>query len=106
MSESRSPKRVVICGGGVAAVEALLALRALIQVGIELHLVAPNRHFVYQPLAVAAAFGLAELCGEQDARLHEDALESVDAHARRVRLASGEELAYDALVVAVGAWRV
>ncbi len=114
MSESRGPKQVVICGGGVAAVEALLALRALIQVGIEVHLVAPNRHFVYQPLAVAAAFGLAEtnvfelaeLCGEQDARLHEDALESVDAHARRVRLASGEELVYDALVVAVGAWRV
>ena len=105
---------MVICGGGVAAVEALLALRALIQVGIDVHLVAPNRHFVYQPLAVAAAFELSEthlfelseLCGEQDAKLHEDALESVDAHGRRVLLASGEELAYDALVVAVGAWRV
>jgi sulfide:quinone oxidoreductase len=113
MYGSRSPRQIVICGGGVAAVEALLALRALLQVGVELHLVAPNRQFVYQPLAVAAAFDLAEthlfelaeLCGEQGARLHEDALESVDTHARRVQLASGEELSYDALVVAVGAWR-
>jgi sulfide:quinone oxidoreductase len=50
-------KRVVICGGGVAAVEALLALRALLDVRIEVHWVAPNRQFVYQPLAVAAPFG-------------------------------------------------
>ncbi len=113
MSGTRGPNRVVICGGGVGAVEALLALRALLQVGVELHLVAPNRQFVYQPLAVAAPFDLAEthlfelaeLCAEHGARLHEDALESVDADARRVRLASGEELPYDALVVATGAWR-
>ncbi len=39
---SRSPKQIVICGGGVAAIEALLALRALLQVGIEVHLVAPT----------------------------------------------------------------
>jgi sulfide:quinone oxidoreductase len=109
----RSPKQVVICGGGVAAVEALLAVRALLAVGIELHLVAPNRRFVYQPLAVAAPFGLAEthlfelaeLCHDQGAMLHEDAVESVDTSGRRVLLASGEQLSYDALVVAVGAWR-
>jgi sulfide:quinone oxidoreductase len=109
----RDPRQIVICGGGIAAVETLLALRALLQVGVDVHLVAPNRQFVYQPLAVAAPFdlaethlfALAELCGEQGARLHEDALESVDTRARRVRLASGEELSYDALVVAVGAWR-
>ena len=56
----RRPGRVVICGGGVAAVEALLALRALMKVVVEVHLVAPNRQFVYQPLAVAAPFELAE----------------------------------------------
>ncbi|MGD0452145.1 MAG: FAD-dependent oxidoreductase [Solirubrobacteraceae bacterium] len=113
MYGSRSPKQVVICGGGVAAFEALLALRALLKVGVELHLVAPNRQFVYQPLAVAAPFDLAEtnlfelaeLCGEQVARLHEDALEGVDAHGRRARLASGEELSYDALLIALGARR-
>jgi sulfide:quinone oxidoreductase len=111
MYGSRSPRHVVICGGGVAAVEALLALRALLKVGVEVHLVAPNRQFVYQPLAVAAPFDLAEthlfdlaeLAGEQSARLHEDALVGVDADGRRVQLASGEDLPYDALLVAVGA---
>jgi sulfide:quinone oxidoreductase len=112
---SRSPRRVVICGGGVAAVEALLALRALFQSGVgpEVHLVAPNRQFVYQPLAVAAPFDLAEthlfelveIASEQSAKLHVDSLARVDAENQRVLLASGSELLYDALVIAVGAPR-
>jgi sulfide:quinone oxidoreductase len=110
---SRSPRRVVICGGGVAAVEALLALRSLLEVGVEVHLVAPNRQFVYQPLAVAAPFDLAEthlfdlaeIADEESAKLHVDSLARVDAEDRRVRLASGTVLPYDALVVAVGALR-
>jgi sulfide:quinone oxidoreductase len=110
---SRRPRRVVICGGGVAGVEALLALRALLKVGAEVHLVAPNRQFVYQPLAVAAPFDLAEthlfdlaeIAGDQTAKLHVDSLERVDAEGRSVRLASGIVLPYDALVIAVGARR-
>jgi sulfide:quinone oxidoreductase len=104
---------VVICGGGVAAVEALLALRALLGVMAEVHLVAPNRQFVYQPLAVAAPFDLAEthlfdlaeLAGEQSAKLHTDSLARVEPGDRRVLLASGAVLSYDALIVAVGARR-
>jgi len=92
-------------------VEALLALRALVQVGVEVHLVAPNRELVYQPLAVAEPFGLAdshlldlaEVAGDQHATLHADTLVRVDAGARRVILASGGGLSYDALLVAVGA---
>lgn len=107
------PTRVVICGGGVAAVETLLALRALGPINAEVHLVAPNRQFVYQPLAVAASFDLAEphlfelakLAGEQRAKLHVDSLASVEVEDRRVRLASGSVLAYDFLVVAIGAQR-
>jgi sulfide:quinone oxidoreductase len=110
---SRSPRRVVICGGGVAGIEALLALRALLEVGVEVHLVAPNRQFVYQPLAVAAPFDLAEthlfdlaeIADEESAKLHVDSLARVDAEDRRVRLASGTVLPYDALVIAVGALR-
>jgi sulfide:quinone oxidoreductase len=106
-------RRVVICGGGVAAVEALLALRALLDVAVEVHLVAPNRRFVYEPLAVAAPFGLAEthlfvlaeIADEMGASLHVDSVERVDAGDRSVRLASGAVLRYDALVVAVGARR-
>jgi sulfide:quinone oxidoreductase len=108
---TRAPRRVVICGGGVAGVEALLALRALLKVGLQVHLVAPNRRFVYQPLAVAAPFDLAEthlfdlaeIAREEGAKLHVDSLASVDAEGRRVLLASGIVLPYDALVIAVGA---
>ena len=108
-----NPRRVVICGGGVAGVEALLALRALLEVGVEVHLVAPDRQFTYQPLAVAAPFDLAEthlfdlaeIASEHSAKLHVDSLVGVDADARRVRLASGEDLRYDALIIAVGARR-
>ncbi len=106
-------RRVVICGGGVAAVEALLALRALLKDVAEVHLVAPNRQFVYQPLAVAAPFDLAkthlldlaEIAGDQNAKLHADSLARVDADGRRVLLANGGALPYDALVIAVGARR-
>jgi sulfide:quinone oxidoreductase len=111
--QSRSSRRVVICGGGVAGVEALLALRALGPISVEMHLVAPNRQFVYQPLAVAAPFDLAEthlfelaeIAGEQNAKLYVDSLARVEAEDRCVRLASGAVLPYDALVIAVGAQR-
>lgn len=109
----RRSSRVVICGGGVAAVEALLALRAALKIGAEVHLVAPNRQFVYQPLAVAAPFDLTEthlfelaaIAREQNAKLHVDSVVHVDPRERSVRLASGIVLPYDALVVAVGARR-
>jgi sulfide:quinone oxidoreductase len=110
---SRSPGRVVICGGGVAAVEALLALRSFLEVGVDVHLVAPSPQFVYRPLSVAApfdlvetrVFDLAEIAGDHSAELHLDSLASVDGDERRVRLASGKVLAYDFLVIAVGARR-
>ena len=112
-SHRSQDRRVVICGGGVAAVEALLALRAHFKVGLDVHLVAPNRQFVYHPLAVAAPFGLAEthlleiaeIAGDQDAKLHIDSVVQVDAQSRRVRLASDIDLSYGALLVAVGARR-
>jgi NADH dehydrogenase FAD-containing subunit len=51
--------RVVICGGGVAAIEGLLRLRTLAGDSLQITLVAPNDKFVYRPLLVteAVAFG-------------------------------------------------
>jgi sulfide:quinone oxidoreductase len=102
----------------VAAIETLLALRVLVQVTaaahLDVHLVAPNRQFVSQPLAVTAPFSsrtelqlldLAEVASEQGARLHVDTLASVDTEARNVRLVSGAVLPYDTLVIAIGAQR-
>ena len=45
--------RVVVGGGGVAGLEALLALRALAGDRVRLTLVAPAAEFTYRPLAVA-----------------------------------------------------
>src|SRR3954465_13413638 len=49
---SGPPVRVLIAGGGIAALEALTALRALAGPRVELMLVAPEEEFVYRPVAV------------------------------------------------------
>ena len=53
---SPEPLRVVIAGGGVAALEAALALRALGAGDIDLTMVAPNADFVYRPTSVLEPF--------------------------------------------------
>jgi len=71
-------RRVTILGGGVAALETLLALRALADPLIEIELIAAEPYFSYRPLAVAEPFGvgqvhrfdLTEIAAEHRARLH------------------------------------
>jgi sulfide:quinone oxidoreductase len=53
--------RVVIAGGGVAALEAALALRALAEDRVSVELLAPDTQFWYRPLAVAEPFDLGEV---------------------------------------------
>ena len=109
----RASTRVAICGGGVAAVEALLALREILAIRPHIDLIAPNSKFVYQPMAVAEPFGLArtrlldvtEIARELRAELHVGSLAQVDSANRSVVLASGTHLPYDAVIVAVGAER-
>jgi sulfide:quinone oxidoreductase len=102
---------VVIAGGGIAALEALLALRELAPERVRIQLLAPQSEFVHRPMFVAEPFGiaeaqrveLAEVATESDAVLRKGALESVDPSARTVSSAEGEEIRYDALLVAIGA---
>ena len=83
---SSSPLRVAIAGGGFAAAEALIALRALASDRVTIDLVAPNAELALRPLAVAAPFGLdeqrgvalAELCAAHDATLHAGTVTFVD----------------------------
>ncbi|HEX7299541.1 MAG TPA: FAD-dependent oxidoreductase, partial [Solirubrobacteraceae bacterium] len=106
-----TPHRVVIAGGGVAGIEALLALRALGGDHVELTLVSPTPDFVYRPLAVAEPFALghqrrtplAEAARRAEAAFVHAPLTSVDVATRTMRLGDGQELAYDALVLATGA---
>jgi sulfide:quinone oxidoreductase len=105
------PLRVVIAGGGVAGVEALLALSALARGLVEVELLAPTDEFVYRPMLVAEPFGAADVlrielervARDTGARHTKDALVSVDPGARTISTASGNTLGYDALLIALGA---
>ncbi len=52
----RDPIRVVIAGGGVAALEALIALRKLAEERVVIELLSAEPQFWYRPLAVAEPF--------------------------------------------------
>jgi sulfide:quinone oxidoreductase len=100
--------RVIVAGGDVAALEAVFALRALAGAHVEVTLIAANRYFehrpveVRDPLAVHARIRvpLAQLAAAAGADLRCDRVVAVDAAVRRVRTASGDELPYDALLIA------
>jgi sulfide:quinone oxidoreductase len=106
-----TPHRVVVAGGGVAGIEALLALHALAADRVELTLVSPTPDFVYRPLAVAEPFALGhrrrtpltEAARAANATFIHAGLADVDAAKRTVHLTDGQTLPYDALVLATGA---
>ena len=101
------PARVVIAGGGVAALETLLALRDLAGERVSTTLVAPQPRFASRAMAVARVFArgrprrveLAEVADEFVC----DNVAEVDPDARRIRCTSGKKIGYDHLVLAVGA---
>jgi len=107
----RDHTRVLIAGGGVAALEALLALRALAGHLVEVTLLSPTEEFIYRPVTVAEAFDraqarvydLAEIIADQGGgQLVTGQLAQV-APAWKVALTeSGREIEYDCLVVATG----
>jgi sulfide:quinone oxidoreductase len=112
ISGTRDRLRVVIVGGGVAALETLLALRTLAGELVELTLICSEREFLYRPVTVAEAFdrgearayGLAEIVeGDHRATLIRDSLAHVDPDAKVVVTRLGQRVAFDALVVATGA---
>ncbi|HEX7299542.1 MAG TPA: FAD-dependent oxidoreductase [Solirubrobacteraceae bacterium] len=104
--------RVVVAGGGVGGLEVLIALRALAGEHVALTLVTPEDDFTVRALDAFEPFGLgraqryplAELAADLDATLRRDAVARVERDDRTVRLQSGDELAYDVLVLAVGAF--
>jgi sulfide:quinone oxidoreductase len=104
------PVHVVIAGGGVAALEAMMALRELAGERVRITLLAPERDFHYRPMAVAEPFSIAHarhvalvaIAADFNARYVAGALASVEAAERRVVTRDGERIAYDALVIACG----
>ena len=106
----RARPKILIAGGGIAALETLLALHELAGRHVHLELLAPGTHFLDRPASVAEPFGLggaapasfdevAAYCGSEQ---HTGALARVRAGDRIALTTDGAELKYDELVVAVG----
>ncbi|MDQ2895142.1 MAG: FAD-dependent oxidoreductase [Actinomycetota bacterium] len=103
--------RVLILGGGVAALEAALALRELAGELISTTLLAPEPEFVYRPMRVrepfaysgARHYSLEAIAHDIDVELKQDAFKWLDPASRVVHTEGGEQLSYDVLLIALGA---
>ncbi|HXW59094.1 MAG TPA: FAD-dependent oxidoreductase [Solirubrobacteraceae bacterium] len=108
---SEEHPRIVIAGGGVAALEALIALRDLLDRIVSIEMVAPTGEFVYRPLSVTEPFGsaasprfdLAKIAADHGASLHHGIVDAVDHDRMRVSLRGGRLLPFDVLLLAIGA---
>ena len=102
---------MLIAGGGVAGLEAALALQALAGDRVELELLSPADRFSYKPMLVAEPFGsgaatdfeLAPILEAAAARHRRGALAEVEADERIAVTAEGERIGYEVLLVALGA---
>ncbi len=110
-STDQTPLRVLIAGGGVAALEEALALRELAGERVSTTLLAPEPEFVYRPMRVlepfarsgAKSYSLAELASDIGFELVRDGFRWLDAPAAVVHTEQEKALAYDALLLAMGA---
>ena len=103
--------RVLVAGGGVAALETILALRALAGPRVSIEQLAPDPSFLDRPSSVATAFGfgaadplpLEVVARRERVALLRDAIARVEPDRHRVVTTAGRRLSYDALVIATGA---
>ena len=103
--------RVVIAGGGLAALEAALALHDLAAELVSVTIVAPNPEFTYRPLlvrepftpATTASYDLAEIARRAGAELMVDSFKWLDPHRRILHTDHGKKLGYDAMLLTMGA---
>lgn len=103
--------RVLIAGGGVAALEAAMALREIAGERLEVELCAPRGDFVYRPFAVGEPYGAASVLRYDLDSLAErigvsfrlGGIFSVDQATGLATARDGEQIPYDHLLVASGA---
>jgi sulfide:quinone oxidoreductase len=105
------PLRVVVVGGGVAALETVLALAQLAPERTDVTVIAPNTEFIYRPMtvrepfahAVAGHYPLRRITSEAGAQLVVDELDWVEPEKQALHTKTGRRIEYDALVLALGA---
>jgi sulfide:quinone oxidoreductase len=103
--------RVIVAGGGVAALETVLALADLAPDRTDVTVIAPNSEFVYRPMTVREPFAyeaaqrypLASIVHDAGATLLSDELAWVEPDTQTIHTKGGRELPYDALMLALGA---
>lgn len=108
---THTPFKVLIAGGGVAGLEAALALRELAGDRVSTTMLAPQPEFVYRPMRVqepfantaARHYSLAEITRDIGVELVEDSFKWLEPGRDVVHTEAGEELGYDALLLAPGA---
>jgi sulfide:quinone oxidoreductase len=104
----------VIVGGGVAALETVLALHDLAAEETAVTVLAPNEEFAYRPMTVREPFAypaarrypLARIVHDAGAELIAGELDYVDPDKRTIHTKAGETIEYDALVLGLGAHAV
>src|SRR4051812_22784979 len=103
-----TPLRVLVAGGGVAGIEALLTLRALAGDRVDLTVADAQPDFTYRPMKVAEPFArgqaarhpMAEIARDIGVGLVADSVVAVDDEARVAHTAGGRQLRFDALLLA------
>jgi len=108
---NEAPRTVTIVGGGIAALEAMIALRSVAQERAAIELITPGSHWTHRPMAVAEPFGLGRaerydlvrMAHDHGASLHLAGVQAVDTGMRRLMTWDGRELDYDVLLLAIGA---
>jgi sulfide:quinone oxidoreductase len=108
---ARATPQILIAGGGFAALEAALALRALADDRLGLSLLVRDPVFHYRPAATSEPFtpapsrgyDLRAIAKDLGAGYHRSRLEAVASRKHSVRTTSGARLEYDTLILATGA---
>ena len=104
--------RVVVLGGGFAALETAFLLRMRLHDEVEIVAVTDQDDFLFRPNTIYIPFGgdeadlripLARPFARRDIRLERGRAEGIDAAAGEVALQDGRRFGYDHLVVATGA---